>query len=130
MAISLPWWMLWIQSCSEPREIEILTRSLMSQFDQFVKLNKKIPPEILSSLASIDEPIRLADTISAHLPLKIDEKQTLLETIDLKQRLEYLMTYIESEIDLLQMEKRIRNRVKRKMEEEHENIISINKKKR
>lgn len=104
---------------SEPREIEILTRSLMSQFDQFVKLNKKIPPEILSSLASIDEPIRLVDTISAHLPLKIDEKQTLLETIDLKQRLEYLMSYIESEIDLLQMDKRIRNRVKRKMEEEH-----------
>lgn len=101
------------------REIEILTRSLMSQFDQFVKLNKKIPPEILSSLASIDEPTRLIDTISAHLALKIDEKQTLLETTDLQQRIEYLMTYIESEIDLLQVEKRIRNRVKRKMEEEH-----------
>jgi ATP-dependent Lon protease len=98
------------------REIEILTRSLMSQFEQFVKLNKKIPSEILSSLASIDEPGRLADTIAAHLSLKVEEKQEILETLELKLRLERLMAFLESEIDLLQVEKRLRNRVKRQME--------------
>lgn len=99
-----------------PREIDILARSLMSQFDQYVKLNKKIPPEILTSLSSIEEPGRLADTIAAHLSLKIEEKQKVLETVELRDRLESLMAFLESEIDLLQVEKRIRGRVKRQME--------------
>ncbi|MBA2656956.1 MAG: endopeptidase La [Tatlockia sp.] len=98
------------------QETEILMRSLMSQFEQYIKLNKKIPPEVLSSLASIDEPGRLADTIAAHLSLKVDDKQELLETIDVGTRLERLMAYIESEIDLLHVEKRVRGRVKRQME--------------
>lgn len=102
---------------SEPaRDVDILARSLMSQFDQYVKLNKKIPPEILTSLSSIEEPGRLADTIAAHLSLKIDEKQRVLETVELRERLESLMAFLESEIDLLQVEKRIRGRVKRQME--------------
>lgn len=98
------------------QEIEILMRSLMSQFEQYIKLNKKIPPEVLSSLASIEEPGRLADTIAAHLSLKVDDKQDLLETIDVGKRLERLMAGIEGEIDLLHVEKRIRGRVKRQME--------------
>ncbi|MEE9452335.1 MAG: endopeptidase La, partial [Gammaproteobacteria bacterium] len=98
------------------RSIEILARSLMSQFEQYVKLNKKIPPEVLASLASIDDIGRLADTISVHLPLKIEDKQKILEKIDVKKRLEMLMTAFEAEIDLLQVEKRIRGRVKRQME--------------
>lgn len=98
------------------QEIEILMRSLMSQFEQYIKLNKKIPPEVLSSLASIEEPGRLADTIAAHLNLKVDDKQELLETIDVGTRLERLMAAIESEIDMLHIEKRIRGRVKRQME--------------
>lgn len=100
----------------ETREIDILTRSLISQFDQYVKLHKKIPPEIISSLTSIDEPGRLADTIAAHLTLKIEEKQDILEATDLRDRLERLMVLLETEIDLLQVEKRIRGRVKRQME--------------
>lgn len=100
----------------EGREAEILVRSVMSQFDQYVKLNKKIPQEILTSVSGIDEPARLADTIAAHLSLKIEEKQELLENLDLQDRLERLMTLMESEIDLLQVEKRIRGRVKRQME--------------
>ena len=98
------------------QEIEIMTRSLMSQFEQYIKLNKKIPPEVLSSLASIEEPGRLADTIAAHLILKIEDKQDLLETLDVGTRLERLMAAIENEIDLLQVEKRVRGRVKRQME--------------
>jgi ATP-dependent Lon protease len=98
------------------REIEILIRSLMSQFEQYIKLNKKIPPEVLSSLSSIDEPGRLADTIAAHLSLKVDDKQELLETVDIGKRLERLMNAIETEIDLLHVEKRLRGRVKRQME--------------
>ncbi|WP_324610523.1 MULTISPECIES: endopeptidase La [Legionella] len=98
------------------QEIEILMRSLMSQFEQYIKLNKKIPPEVLSSLASIEEPGRLADTIAAHLSLKVDDKQELLETIDIGTRLERLMAAIEGEIDLLHVEKRVRGRVKRQME--------------
>lgn len=98
------------------REIDILVRSLVSQFEQYVKLNKKIPPEVLTSLTSIEEPNRLADTIAVHLPLKVENKQELLETIDTKRRLIKLMTSIESEIDLLQVQKRIRGRVKRQME--------------
>ena len=98
------------------QEIEILTRSLMAQFEQYIKLNKKIPPEILSSLASIEEPGRLADSIAAHLSLKIEDKQDLLETLDVGSRLERLMMAVENEIDLLQVEKRVRGRVKRQME--------------
>ncbi|CAM2803025.1 endopeptidase La [Legionella worsleiensis] len=97
-------------------EVSILMRSLMSQFEQYIKLNKKIPPEVLSPLASIDEPGRLADTISAHLTLKVDDKQELLETLDAGTRLERLMAAIENEIDLLHVEKRVRGRVKRQME--------------
>lgn len=98
------------------QEIEILMRSLMSQFEQYIKLNKKIPPEVLSSLASIEEPGRLADTIAAHLSLKVEDKQELLETLDVGTRLERLMAAIEGEIDLLHVEKRVRGRVKRQME--------------
>nr|WP_304362686.1 endopeptidase La [Legionella jamestowniensis] len=100
----------------QQQEIEILMRSLMSQFEQYIKLNKKIPPEVLSSLASIEEPGRLADTIAAHLSLKVDDKQELLEILDVGTRLERLMAAIEGEIDLLHVEKRVRGRVKRQME--------------
>lgn len=105
-----------VKSKLQEQEIDILIRSLMSQFEQYIKLNKKIPPEVLSSLASIDEPGRLADTIAAHLVLKVDDKQELLETTDVGIRLERLMAAIEGEIDLLQVEKRVRGRVKRQME--------------
>jgi ATP-dependent Lon protease len=98
------------------RESEVLVRSLITQFDQYVKLNKKVPPEILTSLSSIDDPSRLVDTIAAHMSLKIDEKQKILEIEDLRERFEHMMALIESEIDLLQVEKRIRGRVKRQME--------------
>jgi ATP-dependent Lon protease len=98
------------------RDIEILVRSLKSQFEQYVKLNRKIPTEILASVIAIEDASRLADTISAHLTLKIEEKQKLLEIIDLVKRLEKLVGIMESEIDLLQVEKRIRGRVKRQME--------------
>ncbi len=100
----------------EEREVEVLSRSLLGQFDQYVKLNNKVPPEILSSLASIDDPGRLADTIAAHMALKITEKQNLLEQVELRPRMESLMAVLESEIDLLQVEKRVRGRVKRQME--------------
>ncbi len=100
----------------DERESEVLVRSLTTQFDQYVKLNKKIPPEILTSLSSIDDPSRLVDTIAAHMSLKIDEKQKILEIEDLKERFEHMMGMMESEIDLLQVEKRIRGRVKRQME--------------
>ena len=91
-------------------------RSVFSQFEQYVKLNKKIPPEILTSLMSIDEPGRLADSIAANLTLKISEKQKILETFEIKARLELLLKVMESEIDILQVEKRIRGRVKKQME--------------
>lgn len=100
----------------DEREAEVLSRSLLAQFDQYVKLNKKVPPEILSSLSGIDDAGRLADTIAAHMSLKIEEKQKILEIAELRDRLEHLMGLIESEIDLLQVEKRIRGRVKRQME--------------
>jgi len=98
------------------REAEVLVRSVMNQFDQYVKLNKKVPPEILSSLSGIEDPARLADTVAAHMSLKIDEKQAVLEIVDIRERLEQLMAIMESEIDILQVEKRIRGRVKRQME--------------
>ena len=91
-------------------------RSIFSQFDQYVKLNKKIPPEILTSLTGITEPGRMADSIAANLTLKIDKKQQILETFDVRKRLEILLNILESEIDILQVEKRIRGRVKRQME--------------
>ena len=100
----------------DEREVEVLCRSVLSQFDQYVKLNKKVPPEILSSLANIDDPGRLADTIAAHLALKIEEKQKILEITNPRERLEHLVALMESEIDLLQVEKRIRGRVKKQME--------------
>ncbi len=98
------------------REAEVLTRSLMGQFDQYVKLNKKVPPEIISSLSSIDDPSRLADTIAAHMSIKIQDKQDVLEFVNLRERLEHLISLMESEIDLLQVEKRLRGRVKKQME--------------
>ncbi len=100
----------------DEREGEVLMRSVLAQFDQYVKLSKKVPPEILSSLAGIEEPGRLADTIAAHMSLKIEEKQKILEIGDLHKRLEHLIALMEAEIDLLQVEKRIRGRVKRQME--------------
>jgi ATP-dependent Lon protease len=101
---------------TDEREAEVLVRSLVTQFDQYVKLNKKVPPEILTSLSSIDDPSRLVDTIAAHMSLKIDEKQKILEIENLRERFEHMMAMMESEIDLLQVEKRIRGRVKRQME--------------
>ncbi|PJD92680.1 MAG: endopeptidase La [Legionella sp.] len=98
------------------QEVQIMMRSLMSQFEQYIKLNKKIPPEVLASLSSIDEPGRLTDNIAAHLSLKVEDKQALLEALDVGVRLERLMALIENEIDLLQVEKRVRGRVKRQME--------------
>ena len=97
-------------------EVEALRRALLSAFDQYVKLNKKIPPEILTSLSGIDEAGRLADTVAAHLPLKLEQKQQVLEMSDVRQRLEHLLSQLETEIDILQVEKRIRGRVKRQME--------------
>jgi len=97
-------------------EIEAMRRAILAQFDQYVKLNKKIPPEILTSLAGIDEPGRLADTIAAHLPLKLEQKQSILELPGVIQRLERLLAQLETELDILQVEKRIRGRVKRQME--------------
>ena len=97
-------------------EVEAMRRTLIAQFDQYVKLNKKIPPEILTSLAGIEDAGRLADTIAAHLPLKLEQKQEVLEVFGLRQRLEHLLGLLEAEIDILQVEKRIRGRVKRQME--------------
>jgi ATP-dependent Lon protease len=97
-------------------ETEALKRAIVAQFDQYVKLNKKIPQEILASLTGIDDASRLADTICAHLPIKLDQKQLLLEMNDVVKRLESLLGQLESEIDILQVEKRIRGRVKRQME--------------
>jgi len=100
----------------DEREAEVLVRSVLNLFDQYVKLNKKVPPEILTSLSGIDDPSRLADTISAHMSLKLDEKQEILEIRDPRQRLEHIMSKIEGEIDLMHIEKRIRGRVKQQME--------------
>ncbi len=97
-------------------EVEALRRAVIGQFDQYVKLNKKIPPEILTSIGGIEEAGRLADTIAAHLPLKIEQKQEVLEMFDVRSRIERLLSQLEAEIDILQVEKRIRGRVKRQME--------------
>ncbi|MBT0719051.1 endopeptidase La [Rosenbergiella epipactidis] len=97
-------------------EQEVLIRAAVSQFEGYIKLNKKIPPEVLTSLNNLEDAARLADTIAAHMPLKLADKQSVLEMSDVNERLEYLMAMMESEIDLLQVEKRIRNRVKKQME--------------
>lgn len=97
-------------------DLVVIIRSLMSQFEQYIKLNKKIPPEILTSLAGIDDPVRLVDTIAAHMTLKIAEKQNVLEIANVADRIEHLMAIMEAEIDQLQVEKRIRGNVKRQME--------------
>ncbi len=98
------------------REIEAMRRTMVQQFDQYVKLNKKIPPEILTSIAGIDDASRLADQIAAHLPLKLEQKQEVLEMFDVKARLDHLLKVVDGELDILQVEKRIRGRVKRQME--------------
>ncbi|ONM45475.1 endopeptidase La [Halopseudomonas pachastrellae] len=100
----------------DERESEVLVRSLMSQFEQFVQLGKKVPAEVVSSLSSIDEPGRLVDTMVAHLSLKLDEKQKILEILPLRDRVEHVLGVLDGEIDLLQVEKRIRGRVKKQME--------------
>ncbi|MBV1879448.1 MAG: endopeptidase La [Pseudomonadales bacterium] len=97
-------------------EAEALVRSLMSAFDQYVQLSKKVPPEVMTSLASVDEPSRLVDTISAQMNLKLEEKQQILEMTSLDERIEHMMKLLESEIDLFNVEKRIRGRVKKQME--------------
>ena len=100
----------------DSNEVEAMRRTLLAQFDQYVKLNKKIPPEVLTSLAGIDGAGRLSDTIAAHLPLKLEQKQQILETFNVGRRLEQLLQLLETEIDIMQVEKRIRGRVKRQME--------------
>lgn len=100
----------------DDREVDAMARSLLSMFEQYVKLNKKIPPEILSSLQGIDEFGRLADTVAAHMSLKVDDKQAILEMLDVPTRMEHLIGLIDSELDILQVEKRIRGRVKQQME--------------
>ncbi|HZF86352.1 MAG TPA: endopeptidase La, partial [Burkholderiaceae bacterium] len=103
-------------SATAGNEVEALRRAVMQQFDQYVKLNKKIPPEILTSISSIDDAGRLADTIAAHLPLKLDNKQAVLDLSDVKERLENLFGQLEREVDILNVDKKIRGRVKRQME--------------
>ncbi|KNC67372.1 DNA-binding protein, partial [Pseudoalteromonas rubra] len=100
----------------EGPEQDIFIRSAISQFEGYVKLNKKIPPEVLTSVSGIDETARLADTMAAHMPIKVPEKQKVLELYNVTDRLEYLMALMEGEIDLLQVEKKIRSRVKKQME--------------
>lgn len=105
-----------VQMVEEPLEAEAMRRALLGQFDQYVKLNKKIPPEVMTALAGLENAGRLADSIAAHLPLKLEQKQTILELVDLKTRLDHLSVQLEAELDILQVEKRIRGRVKRQME--------------
>ncbi|PSJ16280.1 endopeptidase La [Nitrosomonas supralitoralis] len=107
---------IFIPTTADNSEAEAIRRAILTQFDQYVKLNKKIPPEIITSLGSIDEAGRLADTIAAYLPLKLEQKQEVLEIFDVTKRLEHLLGLLETELDILQVEKRIRGRVKRQME--------------
>ena len=100
----------------DEREMDVLARSVVTQFEQYVKLNRKVPPEILTSLAGIEQPGRLADTVAAHMTLKLDAKQKILEIQDIRGRLEHILALIEGEMDVLQIEKRIRGRVKQQME--------------
>ena len=105
-----------VDAAQKNTEVEALRRAVMQQFDQYVKLNKKIPPEILTSISSIDDAGRLADTIAAHLPLKLDNKQVVLDLSDVRERLENLYGQLEREVDILNVDKKIRGRVKRQME--------------
>ncbi len=105
-----------MSSGSSTPEMEALKRAVVEQFDQYVKLNKKIPKEVVASLASIEDHGRFADSVAAHLPLKLEQKQTILETNNIADRLEYLLEQIEGELDIMQVEKRIHGRVKRQME--------------
>ncbi|GDY28102.1 MULTISPECIES: endopeptidase La [unclassified Agarivorans] len=100
----------------DEKEQEVMVRSAISQFEGYIKLNKKIPPEVLTSVSGIDDAARLADTMAAHMPLKLEDKQSVLELASIPERLEYLMAMMESEIDLLHVEKKIRGRVKKQME--------------
>jgi ATP-dependent Lon protease len=100
----------------DEKELDVLARSVISQFEQYVKLNKKVPPEVLTALAGIEQPGRLADTVAAHMALKLPEKQKVLEILDVRKRLEHVLVAIEGEMDVLQIEKRIRGRVKAQME--------------
>jgi ATP-dependent Lon protease len=100
----------------DEKEVEVLSRSIISQFEEYIKLNQKVPNELLSSLSNIDDPGRLADTIAAHMAIKIDAKQKILEIVELPERLEHIINLIDSEIDLLQVEKRVRKRVKSQMD--------------
>jgi ATP-dependent Lon protease len=100
----------------DEREMDVLTRSVIAQFEQYVKLNRKVPPEVLTALAGIDQPGRLADNVAAHMSLKLDAKQKVLEIQDVRKRLEHMLALIEGEMDTLQIEKRIRGRVKQQME--------------
>ncbi len=109
----------------DERELEVLARSVVSQFEQYVKMNKKIPPEILTSLAGIDQPGRLADTVAAHMALKLSDKQKVLEINGVRARLEHVLGLIDGEIDVLRIEKRIRGRVKQQMEKsQHEYYLN------
>jgi ATP-dependent Lon protease len=111
------WWeMLPIEDNCTERELEVTMRSLVSLFEQYVKLNRKIPPELLTTLAGIDDPSRLADTVAAHLTIRLEEKQSLLELGNVAERMEKAMGLVEGEIEVLQLEKRIRGRVKTQME--------------
>ncbi|GAB6048905.1 endopeptidase La [Methyloparacoccus murrellii] len=101
---------------TDEQEMDVMMRTVIGTFDQYVKLNKRIPPEVLNSLAGIDDPVRLADTIAAHMTIKIEDKQSILEASRVTERLERLMSLMEGEVDLLEMEKRIRGRVKQQME--------------
>ncbi len=105
-----------VESDEDEREMDVLSRSVVSRFEQYVKLNKKIPPEILTSLAGIDSPSRLADTVAAHMTLKLADRQKILELADARRRLEHVLGLIDGEIDMLRIEKRIRGRVKQQME--------------
>ena len=97
-------------------EIEVLSRALISQFEQYIKLNKKIPPEILNTISKIEDNSKLCDTISAHIPVKIEKKQKILETSDLKAKSELILEILQGEIDVLEVEKQVRKRVKSQME--------------
>jgi len=105
-----------IDDADDEKEINVLVRSVTNMFDQYVKMNKKVPPEVLSTLAGVEDPDRLADMIAAQMSLRVDEKQTILEIFSARGRLEHLLNLMESELDLLQVEKRVRGRVKQQME--------------
>jgi len=105
-----------LRSEDSTKEMSSLVRSVTNMFDQYVKMNKKVPPEVLSTLAGVDDPDRLADMIAAQMSLRVDEKQTILELFSARERLEHLLNLMESELDLLQVEKRVRSRVKQQME--------------